>query len=150
MPTVTSHEEPNFGILIDGRRRYVELRLSGHCDMPIAQRFESTLRQLLGPGLARGGCRIGEQVTLFDTSDFPVQSQDVLALLAGMAADRSIGSRRIAMILHSPLAKMQARRVAPDYAVFGSRADALQWLSEPEGTDQILVCPEPKTGTSVT
>jgi len=128
----------NFSIHIDGKRRYVELQLKGHWDMDVATRFQAMLRTMLAPARAQGGCKVGEQVTLFDTADFPVQSQDVLALLAGMAADRSIGSRRIAMVLNSPLAQRQARRVAPDYAIFTDRDEALAWLAEAEGTDTLL------------
>lgn len=133
-------DDPAFTITIDPGRRYVELRLVGLWDDAAAARFERQLRAVLAPALNRGGCAIGEQVTLFDNTDFAVQPQDVTQRLGQMALDASIGSRRIAIQLNSALSRVQARRVAPDYALFSDRDEALAWLFEPVGVD-VLVRP---------
>ena len=124
-------EDPAFTIRIDAPRKYVEISMVGLWDDATAQRFERELRGLL-PALPQGGCPIGEQITLFDTTDFPVQPQDVSTRLAGMAADRSIGSRRIAVLVSSTLSKLQTRRIAPGYGVFDDREEAMRWLFEPD------------------
>jgi hypothetical protein len=124
-------EDPAFTIRIDAARKYVEIGMLGLWDDVIAKRFERELRCLL-PALPKGGCRIGEQNTLFDSTAYLVQSQDVTARLAGMAADPSIGSRRIAVLVSSTLSKLQTRRIAPGYGVFDDREEAMSWLFEPD------------------
>lgn len=124
-------DDPAFTIRIEPERKFVEIRMFGHWDDATARRFNSDLRRLL-PALPAGGCRIGDQNTLFDTTAYAVQSQEVLAQLAGMAADPSIGSRRIAVLVSSTLVKLQARRIAPGYGLFDDRAEALRWLFEPD------------------
>lgn len=123
------HDCSDFAIEIDPFRRYVELTLRGFWSVETCAGFDRRLRQML-PLLPLGGCAIGTQVTLFDLTDFPVQQQDSLTALGAMAADSSIGSRRIAIITHSQLVKRQAHRVAPTYGVFKDRASALGWLME--------------------
>jgi hypothetical protein len=124
-------EDPAFTIQIDAARKYVEIGMLGLWDDDAAKRFERELRCLL-PALPKGGCRIGEQNTLFDSTAYLVQSQDVTARLAGMAADPSIGSRRIAVLVSSTLSKLQTRRIAPGYGVFDDREEAMSWLFEPD------------------
>lgn len=124
-------EDPAFTIRIDAPRKYVEIRLRGQWDEATARRFERELRAAL-PALPRGGCPIGAQNTLFDSTEYAVQSQDVSAVLAGMAGDPSIGSRRIAVLVSSALSKLQTRRVAPGYGVFDDRDAAMAWLFEPD------------------
>jgi hypothetical protein len=123
--------DPSFTIRIDAPRKYVEVCLFGLWDAATAHRFDCDLRRLL-PALPEGGCSIGEQNTLFDLTSYSVQAQDVSAHLAGMAADSSIGSRRIAVLVSSTLSKLQTRRVAPGYGVFQDRAEAMAWLFEPD------------------
>lgn len=123
--------DPSFTIRIDAPRKYVEICLLGLWDDSTATRFERELRYLL-PALSRGGCPIGQQNTLFDSTGYPVQAQDVSAHLAGMVADKSIRSRRIAVLVSSTLSKLQTRRIAPSYAVFDDREEAMAWLFEPD------------------
>ena len=123
--------DPAYKILIDPPRKYVEVHMIGLWDAATVQRFDRDLRRLL-PALPKGGCRMGEQITLFDSTAFPVQPQDVSAHLAGMAADRSIGSRRIAVLVSGVLNKLQTRRIAPGYHIFDDRNEALAWLAEPD------------------
>lgn len=122
-------EDPAFSILLSAPDKFVEIQMRGFWDLATMQRFDATLRKAL-PWLVRRGCAIGQQHTLFDLLDFPVQNQDTLAALAGMAADPTIGSRRIAVLLGSALLKQQARRTAPGYGLFDNRPAAMAWLTE--------------------
>lgn len=124
-------DDPEFTIRIAPARNYVEIIMRGYWDDATMKRFDSELRRML-PALPAGGCRIGEQNTLFDTTAYAVQSQDVLAQLGTMASDPSIGSRRIAVLVSSVLNKLQTRRIAPGYGLFSDREAALQWLFEPD------------------
>lgn len=128
---MTFHNDPEFTVRIEPERKYVEIVMRGYWDDATMKRFEAELRHLPRELLA-GGCRIGEQNTLFDTTEYAVQSQEVLAQLGAMAADPSIGSRRIAVLSASALNKLQTRRIAPGYGVFGDREEALLWLFEPD------------------
>jgi len=129
---MTQLNDPAFTIRISPARKFVEIIMFGHWDAATMRRFDSELRRLL-PALPAGGCRIGDQSTLFDTTDYAVQSQDVLEQLGGMAADKSIGSRRIAVLVSKTLTKLQVRRIAPDYGLFSERDEAMRWLFEPDG-----------------
>jgi len=122
-------EDPAFTIRIEAARNYVEICMLGLWDEPTARRFERELRSLL-PALPKGGCPIGQQNTLFDSTAYAVQPQDVSAQLAGLAADPSIGSRRIAVLVSSTLSKLQTRRIAPGYGIFNDRDGATKWLFE--------------------
>lgn len=124
-------DDPDFTIRIEPARSYVEIVMRGYWDEATVQRFYGELRRL-PPILAAGGCRIGEQNTLFDTTAYAVQSQEVLAQLSAMVEDKSIGSRRIAVLTASALNKLQTRRIAPGYGVFSEREPALAWLFEPD------------------
>ena len=62
-----------------------------------------------------------------------MQPQEVPSQLGGMAADTSIGSRRIAVLVSKTLTKLQVRRIAPDYGLFSEWEEAMRWLFEPNG-----------------
>lgn len=128
---MTLFEDSDFSIRIDPAHKYVEIIMVGYWDTPTLVRFDRELRRQL-PALPAGGCGIGEQNTLFDTTGYAVQSQEVLAGLGGMVADSSIGSRRIAVLTASALNKIQTRRIAPGYGVFSDREEAMRWLFEPD------------------
>ena len=128
---MTEHyiEDLAFTIRLSAPDKFVEIRMTGFWDGATMQRFDATLRTGLR-WLALHGCTIGQQVTLFDLLEYPVQNQETLAALAGMAADPKIGSRRISVLIHSALLKQQARRTAPGYGLFDDRAAAMAWLTE--------------------
>lgn len=119
--------DPLFAINLTPATCLVEIVLRGFWTVEDFARFETALRAAMHDVMAHG-CRMGEQVTLFDLTQYTVQSADVAQGMAGMAGDPTIGSRRIAVILSSALLKMQARRTAPDYGFFEDRAEALAWL----------------------
>ena len=124
-------DDHDFTIRIEPARKFVEITMRGHWDEATIRRFGHELRNL-SRALPAAGCRIGEQNTLFDTTGYAVQSQEVLAQLGALAADPSIGSRRIAVLLSSTLIKLQARRIAPGYGLFSDREAALHWLFAPD------------------
>lgn len=128
---VMASDDPDFTIQVDPARKYVEIVMRGYWGDATMRRFAGELRRL-PPILAAGGCKIGEQNTLFDTTGYAVQSQEVLAQLGMLAADPSIGSRRIAVLVSSALITLQTRRIAPGYGVFSDRDAALAWLFEPD------------------
>jgi len=129
---MTQLNDPAFTIRIAPARKFVDIIMFGHWGAATMQHFDSELRRLL-PALPAGGCRIGDQNTLFDTTDYAVQSQDEMEQFGGMAADKSIGSRRIAVLVSKSLAKLQVRRIAPDYGVLTERDEATRRPFEPDG-----------------
>lgn len=124
-------DDSAYTIHIDPARKFVEISMRGHWDDATIKRFISDLRQRL-QALPAGGCRFGEQNTLFDTTAYAVQSQEVLAQLGNLASDPTIRSRKVAVLVSSMLIKMQARRIAPRYGFFEDRDEALRWLFEPD------------------
>ncbi len=126
-------QEAAFTAAIDRAARRLEFTLFGHWDLPTVARFRDAIQASVArlPAL---GIRPGEQVALFDTGGFAVQSANVLAELGNIAADRGVTSRRIALVLASALLTMQARRAMPQIALFNDRAEAVAWLA---GTDPV-------------
>lgn len=122
-------DDPYFAMYASPADKFAEIKLRGFWDEMILARFATEVRSLVRH-LADNGCAAGTQTTLIDLSDHVVQSQQTLLGLAAMAADPSIGSRKIAVLLSSAMVKMQARRVAPTYGLFATRAEALAWLSD--------------------
>ena len=122
-------EDAAFTIRLSAPDKFVEIRMLGVWGGETMQRFDATLRKAL-PWLGMRGCAIGQQTTLFDLLEFPVQNQETLAALARMAADPKIGSRRIAVLIGSALLKQQARRTAPGYGLFDNRQAAMAWLND--------------------
>jgi hypothetical protein len=124
-------ESPHYSATLDPDRKLVQIMLRGHWTIDVARAYEAEFRAALAQ-FAHRGCLLGEQITLIDITGFGVQSQEVAALLEPFAADQTIAPRRTAMVVGTMLAKLQARRVAPDYRIFVSREEALAWLIEPE------------------
>jgi hypothetical protein len=120
--------DPAYTIRILPTAGFVDIIMRGFWSAEDQRRFDRDLRAML-PALPAAGCRIGEQVTLFDLTAFQVQGQDVIAGLTRMASDPAIGSRRVAVLLSSGLLKLQARRVAPGYGLFDCRETAMAWLA---------------------
>ncbi len=129
MPHALTIDDDAFTIRIDPLRKMLDIDLRGLWDAAIVIRF----RQALATSLTRLpalGCSLGQQVSLFDMTRFAVQPRDVLPLLEQIASDPKVTSRRIAIIANSALLKMQAKRLAPNIALFDDREPALAWLAE--------------------
>ncbi len=128
MPMIPIADDPAFVAGIDHAARRLDFSLVGHWDLPTVARFEAAIRAAL-MRLPHLGIRPGEQVALFDTTRFTVQSPDVLAALGRIASDPRVTSRRIALVLASALLRMQAKRAMPHLAFFDTRDAALDWLA---------------------
>ncbi len=127
MTLIPIADDPAFAAGIDRATKRLDFALFGHWDLPTVARFETAI----GAAMARLpflGIRPGDQVALFDTTRFTVQSPDVLAALGRIASDPRVTSRRIALVLASALLRMQAKRAMPHLAFFDSRDAALGWL----------------------
>ncbi|KQM37385.1 hypothetical protein [Sphingomonas sp. Leaf10] len=129
MPDSLKIDDAAFTIRIDPARRMLDIDLRGLWDPAIVLRFRDALATTLGR-LPTLGCPLGQQVTLFDMTQFAVQPRDVLPLLEQIAANPNVTSRRIAIIANSTLLKMQAKRLAPNIALFEARESALAWLAK--------------------
>ncbi|KQN81190.1 hypothetical protein [Sphingomonas sp. Leaf62] len=129
MPDSLTLDDAAFTIRIDPARKLLDIDLRGLWDPAIVARFRDALATMLGrlPAL---GCPLGQQVTLFDMTQFAVQPREVLPLLEQIAANPGVSSRRIAIVANSMLLKMQAKRLAPNIALFEARDPALAWLAE--------------------
>lgn len=129
MPQSLTIDDAAFTIRIDPVRKMLDIDLRGLWDPAIVLRLRQALATALGrlPAL---GCSLGQQVTLFDMTHFAVQPRDVLPLLEQIASNPNVTSRRIATIANSTLLKMQAKRLAPNIALFEAREPALAWLAE--------------------
>lgn len=129
MPHSLTIDDAAFTIRIDPVRKMLVIDLRGLWDEAIVLRFRQSLATSL-TRLPALGCSLGQQVTLFDMTHFSVQPRDVLPLLEQIASDPGVTSRRIAIIANSTLLKMQAKRLAPNIALFEAREPALAWLAE--------------------
>lgn len=129
MPDSLKIDDAAFTIRIDPARRMLDIDLRGLWDPAIVLRFRDALATTLGR-LPTLGCPLGQQVTLFDMTQFAVQPRDVLPLLEQIATNPNVTSRRIAIIANSTLLKMQAKRLAPNIALFEAREPALAWLAK--------------------
>ncbi len=128
MTLIPIADDPAFAAGIDSATKRLDFALLGHWDLPTVTRFEAAIRATVAR-LPFLGIRLGDQVALFDTTRFTVQSPDVLAALGRLAADPRVTSRRIAIVLASALLRMQAKRAMPHLALFADRDAALDWLA---------------------
>lgn len=120
-------DDPAYRVAIDRAARQLDFVLIGHWSIATVARFETAIRDAVAR-LPMAGIRPGEQVALFDTTRFTVQSPDVLAALGRIAADPRVTSRRIALVFASALLRMQAKRAMPHLGLFDDRPSALAWL----------------------
>lgn len=128
MTLIPIADDPAFVAGIDRAAKRLDFALFGHWDLPTVVRFEAAIGAAVRH-LPFLGIRTGDQVALFDTTRFTVQSPDVLAALGRIASDPRVTSRRIALVLASALLRMQAKRAMPQLALFDDRAAALDWLA---------------------
>lgn len=117
--------------------------MRGFWDGAIVAQFERRLRANLTTLASYDGA-IGEPRLLLDLTAFDVQTQDVLAALAAVARDGRLPASRIALVVSSSLLRLQSRRVAPDYAMFDTRDDALAYLGN--APDRANLCFRANTG----
>ena len=120
----------HYSIDVDPVRDLVHIRLSGFFDLATIAAFDRARR----PAYARLTCGPNQQLTLCDISGCNLQSQEAVAAFRGVLAERSLFSRRLALLTGSSLARMQARRILDrdTVACFVEEADAMAWLFAPD------------------
>jgi len=74
--------------------------------------------------------RSGQARLLIDNSDFPVQSQEVIELMAERTERMEALRARTAIVMTRALAKIQAKRITnnPNVAIFEEPGAAKAWL----------------------
>ncbi|MFS2109325.1 hypothetical protein ACCC88_06545 [Sphingomonas sp. Sphisp140] len=128
MPHNVSHS-----IQVDLDRKLIDLRIGGLIGPEDAAWIGEELRaaiRALGPD-------VGKHVTLYDGSGVPVVPQETVELIKNTLdnpAVRAIWARKIAFVVSTALARMQAQRlreVRADIGIFDDRDSAIAWLMEP-------------------
>lgn len=128
MPHNVSHS-----IAVDAARKLVDLRIRGLVTPEDAAWIGEELRaaiRALGPD-------IGKHVTLYDASGVHVVPQGTLELIKTTLdnpAVRALWARKIAFVVSTALARLQAQRlreVRADLGIFDDRESAIAWLMEP-------------------
>lgn len=128
MPHNVSHS-----IQVDLDRKLIDLRIGGLIGPEDAAWIGEELRaaiRALGPD-------VGKHVTLYDGSGVPVVPQETVELIKNTLdnpAVRAIWARKIAFVVSTALARMQAQRlraVRADIGIFDDRESAIAWLMEP-------------------
>ena len=84
------------------------------------------------------GCAPNAHITLCDIRAMTIQSQDVMGHFMRLLSDPKTTSRRLALVVGTPLARMQARRLTdrPGVAFFTDMDEARRWLCEPPVSTQ--------------
>src|SRR6218665_693537 len=128
MSNSVSHSIP-----VDLDRKLVDLRIGGLVSPEDAAWIGEELR-----GAIRAlGDDVGKHVTLYDASGVHVVPQETVELIKNTLdnpAVRQLWARKIAFVVSTALAKMQAQRlreVRPDLQGFEDRDAAIAWLMEP-------------------
>ncbi len=124
---IESEADHAFRIIVDPAVKLVDITIQGFWTPADLARFDTVLRAMLVE-LSAAGCPMGNQLTLFDTTAYNVQSQDIAAGMAALAGDPTIASRKVAVVVVSALLKLQAHRAAPGYRTFDNHDAARAWL----------------------
>lgn len=120
-------------ITVDPARKLVDLRIGGLISPEDAAWIGEELRaaiRSLGDG-------VGQHVTLYDGSGVPVVPQETVELIKHTLDNpevRKLWARKIAFVVSTALAKLQAQRlreVRADIGIFEDREAAIAWLMEP-------------------
>jgi hypothetical protein len=116
-----------FTVFADPSRKLVRAHLSGFLSAREVQEF-SRVEQ----GAVRGmGLGDGEYLLLVDTSGCVIQPQEVVSAFQQLVENSPLKARRIAIVRHSVLSRMQTERIIrfrENAAVFDSTEEAEAWL----------------------
>ena len=127
MPHSVSHS-----IAFDAARKLLDLRIGGLVSPEDAAWIGEELRaaiRALGPD-------VGKHVTLYDASGVHVVPQETVELIKSTLdnpAVRALWARKVAFVVSTALARLQAQRlreVRADIGIFDARAEAIAWLME--------------------
>jgi hypothetical protein len=120
-----------FNVEVSSDGMLMRLTLTGFLD-------ELTVREFIAArdaAFRKLRCGPNQHLTLCDVSDAALQSQPAIQAFAGLLAQPERRSRRMAIVVRSPLATIQVRRMIsnrPDIKLFGSTSEAEGWLLEPD------------------
>jgi hypothetical protein len=120
-------------IEVDLERKLIDLRIGGLVSPEdaawIGEELRAAIRAL--------GDDVGQHVTLYDGSGVPVVPQETVELIKHTLDNpevRKLWARKIAFVVSTALAKLQAQRlreVRADIGIFEDRDAAIAWLMEP-------------------
>lgn len=128
MPNSVSHS-----IQVDLDRKLVDLRIGGL----ITPEDAAWIGEELRAAIRALGDDVGKHFTLYDGSGVPVVPQETVELIKSTLDNptvRQLWARKIAFVVSTALAKLQAQRlreVRPDIGIFEDRDAAIAWLMEP-------------------
>jgi hypothetical protein len=119
-----------FKITIDRFRNYVEVKLAGF----ITVEEVGQLRSQLAGELVANEMRPGAFLQLYDTTEFAIQTREVMTAFGDFNDDPRLIPQRVAFWTGLSVHRMQARKapVACPTELFESREKALAWLFEAE------------------
>jgi hypothetical protein len=128
MPHSVSHS-----IQVDPVRKLVDLKVSGL----LAPEDAAWIGEELRAAIRALGDDVGKHVTLYDGTGVHVVPQETVELLKQTLdnpAVRALWARKVAFVVSTALARLQAQRlreVRPDLGIFDDRERAIAWLMEP-------------------
>lgn len=111
----------------DKARALVNAHMSGFLDPNEVESFNADKEA----AVEAMGLRSGEFYLMVDTTDCIIQSQEVVAAFIGAVLNTRYKSKRLAVVRHDNLTRMQTRRilsVRDSAAMFESAKDAEEWL----------------------
>lgn len=111
----------------DTLRKLVIVQMSGFLAIEDILQF----RQDRDEAVAAMGLKTGEYFVLVDTTEYPIQSQQVTKALMDVLAGSPIRAKRLAVVRHDSLTRMQTQRilsVREEAQSFSSIAEAEDWL----------------------
>jgi hypothetical protein len=116
-----------FRIAIEPSSKLVIVHMAGFMTVEEVSEF-SRQEQVT---VAHMGCRSGEFLLLINTDDAVIQSQEVVAAFRQIILGSALRAKRIAVVRHDALTRMQTRRILAersDTAIFGTMEEAQAWL----------------------
>ncbi|OYX39464.1 MULTISPECIES: hypothetical protein [unclassified Sphingomonas] len=115
-----------FSIQADPARDLVKIKLKGFFTPAALQAFKDE-RRIVHQQLR---CGPNQHLSLADTREIGIQSQEMVAQFHGMLADPSYRSRKLAFVVASSLARMQLMRAIGSRTAqcFTDPVEAEEWL----------------------
>jgi hypothetical protein len=121
-----------FSVRTVAEQYYMEVNLSGFFSEPDMVKFLQALdveRRKLGSNCS------GKRRSLYDLSEFRLQTQNIVDMFFKLASDPTRRPDRLAIYVGDAAVKMQAsRRLPPNAQLFDNVADARKWLWQEIGT----------------
>jgi hypothetical protein len=118
-------------IMPDASRRLVRVMMSGFLQPEDVQRFTADKEA----AVEAMGLRTREFLLLIDTAGCTIQSQEVVAAFIDAVLNTRFQSKRLAVVRHDNLTRMQTRRilsVRDDAMLFETVEEAEEWLFAPD------------------